>query len=298
MQLHENEFEIHQDLVRALLASQMPDLADRPLSRLDSSGTVNVIYRLGEDLVVRLPRTSEFVDGPKREARWMPVFAQFLPIHVPGYRRLGSPTADYPSHWSVLEWIDGCPADASSLGSLDQAATDLGEVVLALRTVSTIGAPHGGNYRAFGLANVEARFREWVAKLPDDIDRSSVTAVWSSCCAVGDWAGEPSWVHTDLRGDNLIARDGRLVAVIDWEGCTVGDPSADHLGAWWLLDGESRETFRVVSRADKASWLRAMGWALLMTVAAIPYYADTNPAFVAQARRALNEILGDHAEHT
>ena len=105
-------------------------------------------------------------------------------------------------------------------------------------------------------------------------------------------------MHTDLRGDNLIARDGRFAAVIDWEGCTVGDPSADHLGAWWLFDGESRETFRVVSRADKASWLRAMGWALLMSVAAIPYYADTNPVFVAQARRALNEILSDHAEHT
>jgi aminoglycoside phosphotransferase (APT) family kinase protein len=96
----------------------------------------------------------------------------------------------------------------------------------------------------------------------------------------------------------MIARDGRLAAVIDWEGCTVGDPSADHLAAWWLFDAESREAFRTASRADKETWLRAMGWALFMSVAAIPCYATTNPAFASQARHALNEILEDQSDHT
>jgi aminoglycoside phosphotransferase (APT) family kinase protein len=108
----------------------------------------------------------------------------------------------------------------------------------------------------------------------------------------------PSWVHTDLRGDNLIAEHGRLAAVIDWEGCTVGDPSADHLAAWWLFDGASRETFRIASGAGKDTWLRAMGWTLFMSVAAIPYYTETNPTFAGQARLALDEVFDDYAEHT
>jgi aminoglycoside phosphotransferase (APT) family kinase protein len=297
VQLHENEFEIDTELVQGLLATQVPDLAELSLRRLDSSGTVNAIYRLGDDLLVRLPRAPEYVGGPEREARWMPVFAQSLPIHVPKYEHLGRPTAHYPSHWSVLEWVEGDPAAESTVTSLDQAATDLGETVVALREVSTANAPTGGNYRAFGLAGVDVDFRDWLAELPDDIDRFQVESVWDACVSVDEWALRPSWVHTDLRGDNLIARGGRLVAVIDWEGCTVGDPSADHLAAWWLFDGDSRETFRTASGASKDTWFRAMGWALFMSVAAIPYYADTNPAFVGQAHRALDEIFNDYSDH-
>lgn len=298
MELLENEFGIDDELVQGLLMAQMPDLAGLSLRRVDSSGTVNAIYRLGEGLLVRLPRSPDYVGGPEREARWMPVFAQSLPIHVPKYERLGHPTSRYPSHWSVVEWVEGEPAGDATLDSLDQAATDLGEFVQALRRVSTANAPTGGNYRAFGLARVDDDFRDWLAKLPDDIDRFQVESIWESCLSVGEWDLKPSWVHTDLRGDNLVVRDGSLVAVIDWEGCTVGDPSADHLAAWWLFDGNSRETFRVASGANRDTWFRAMGWALFMSVAAIPYYSATNAIFAGQARRALDETIDDYAQHT
>ena len=258
---------------------------------------MNAVFRLGDSLVVRLPRTAEFGQGPEREARWMPVFARHLPIHVPTYHRLGTPTRDYPSHWSVLEWVEGAPADASTLDSLDQAAAALGECVVALRDVPTESAPTHGNYRAFGLANVDRDFRNWVKQLPADIDPTPVTRVWDTCVSVGAWERRPCWLHTDLRGDNLIADGGQLVAIIDWEGCTVGDPSADHLSAWWLFEAASREIFRLSSQADKDTWFRAMGWALFMSVTAIPYYTDTNPAFVAQARRALREVLDDFNDH-
>ncbi|MGA7303271.1 MAG: phosphotransferase, partial [Rhodothermales bacterium] len=162
MQLHENEFEIDAELVQSLLAAQMADLAELPLRRYDSSGTVNAVYRLGEDLIVRLPRTPEYAGGPEREARWMPVFAHSLPIHVPHLERLGLPNSHYPSHWSVLEWVQGDCAGEATITSLDQAATDLAHFVLALREVPTANAPTTGNYRAFGLAGVDADFRDWL----------------------------------------------------------------------------------------------------------------------------------------
>jgi aminoglycoside phosphotransferase (APT) family kinase protein len=169
----------------------------------------------------------------------------------------------------------------------------LGEFVVALGDIPAAGEPDGGSYRARGLRRVDGDLRQWVERLPDDIGRADVLAVWEDCLSAGDWTDAPRWLHSDLRGDNLIARAGVLVAVIDWEGCAVGDPSADCLAAWWLFDRASRESFRVASGARPGDWLRAKGWALYMAVAAIPYYRETNPVFAGQARAALREVLTD-----
>ena len=291
--LHDNEFPVDAGLVHRLLADQMPQWSELPLRKLETSGTVNVAYRLGGGKLVRLPRTADFAQGPQREARWLPTFASRVPLEVPSYLALGAPAEAYPSHWSVLGWIEGESANPSTLHNLQEAASALGEFVVALRKVPTEGAPEAGNYRAFGLAKADRDLRHWVEQLPGDIDRSAVLAVWESCQSVGEWNGPPTWLHSDLRGDNLISCDGRLVGVIDWEGCTVGDPSADYLPAWWLFDEDSRETFRATSKAQQPDWLRAKGWALHMAVVAIPYYTHTNPMFTNQARTALNEILND-----
>lgn len=223
----------------------------------------------------------------------MPVFAPLVPLTVPAHLALGTPTEDYPSHWSVLGWTEGETASQATLHDLDAAAAALGEFVVALQDVPIDGAPQVGSYRAFGLQRVDGDLRRWVGQLPNDIDGAAVIAAWEECLSAGEWMDPPRWLHSDLRGDNLIAHDGALVAVIDWEGCSVGDPSVDYLAAWWLFAGASRETFRVASGACRADWLRAKGWALYMAVAAIPYYHETNPAFAGQARVALHQILTD-----
>lgn len=291
--LHRDEFAIDADLVRSLLTQQFPQWADLPLIQLQTAGTVNRMFRLGEDKVVRLPRTRDYADGPQREAMCLPRFAGKLPLRVPRHLALGGPAESYPSHWSILDWIEGTTADSSSLPNLHDAASSLAEFVLALRRVSIDGAPKGGSYRAFGLAGVDPGMQRWAAQLPDDIDRPSVFRVWNGCLGVGEREGPLTWLHSDLRGDNLIACDGDLTAVIDWEGCSVGDPSVDYLAAWWLFDADSRDTFRAALDADRFDWMRAKGWALFMAVAAIPYYSDTNPAFATQARSVLAEVLAD-----
>lgn len=294
MDMHDNEFPIHDALVRQLVATQMPALAGLDLRRIPSSGTVNAVYRLGDDMVVRLPRTAEHAHAPQHEARWMPVIAARVPLQVAQFVALGEPTDAYPSYWSALEWIGGTAVDAAALTDVRSAATKLGDFTVALRSVPISGAPVGGNYRGFGLANVDGGARRWIQQLPHDIDRAAVLDVWEWCLSAPEWDGLPTWFHGDLRGDNLITRDGELVGVIDWESCTVGDPSSDFLAAWWLFSGPSRETFRIASQADDDAWRRAMGWALHMSIAAIPYYAETNPAFAQQARRALTEVLVDY----
>lgn len=232
MTLHANEFAIDLALVERLLADQMPHWSGLPLRRLATSGTVSAAFRLGEDRLVRMPRIADFSGGPLREARWIPVFAPLVPLKVPNHLALGEPTAEYPSHWSVLEWIEGEPASRAALLDHRAAAVALGEFVVDLRAVSTDGAPEGGNYRAFGLRRADRDFRHWLDQLSAEFDENAILAVWESCLSAGEWDGNPTWLHSDLRGDNPIAHDGVLVGVIDWEGCTVGDPCADYLSAW------------------------------------------------------------------
>lgn len=293
MTLHDSEFPIDDALVAGLVFSQMPAWSDLQLRRVETTGTVNVLYRLGDDLVVRLPRTAEYSGGPQREASLLPRFADRLPLEIPVFHALGTPTDRYPSHWSVLGWIEGSDADLKILTDPLAAAEALGECVVAIRRTPTEGVDPGRNDRGLGLPAVDTDARRWIERLPVDIDPSAVAGTWEACVSAPQWSGPPTWFHGDLRQANLLARAGRLAAVIDWEGCSVGDPSCDLLAGWWVFDAEAREVFRSTTRATEDEWLRGKGWALLMAVAAIPYYAGSNPRFAAQARHALSEILAD-----
>ncbi len=291
--MHRDEYQIDEKQARRLIIRQMPDWSDLPITRVASAGTVNHIFRLGDDKVIRMPRTPTNQHGPENLARCLPIFTEELPLQVPKQIGLGWPSNEYPSHWSVLSWITGEPSTRDNLNDLASSAQALGELVGAMRAIPTASNAGAKNYRAGQLSGVDADFRGWLGRLPHDIDRDPLLQVWESCLATDEWGGPPTWLHTDLRGDNLMSHGGQLVGVIDWDDVSVGDPAADLLAAWWLFDGETREVFRSAVKADRRDWKRAQGWALHMAVAALPYYSESNPAFVRQARRAIAEILTD-----
>ncbi len=122
MSLHDDGFRIDDEVVSGLIVSQMPEWSGLRLQRLDTAGTVNVAYRLGDDKLVRLPRLAAFSKGPLRESRWLPEFAPMLPFQIPAYLALGVPTDGYPSAWSVLDWIQGENATPAVLSDLNRAA--------------------------------------------------------------------------------------------------------------------------------------------------------------------------------
>ena len=137
--------------------------------------------------------------------------------------------------------------------------------------------------------------RQAIAASEGLVDLEAVTAAWEADLAAPVWDGTPVWVHGDLQPGNLLAVDGRLNAVIDWGGLGVGDPAVDLLPAWNLFVGESREAFRGGLDVDDAMWARGRGWGLSMAMIGLPYYLDTNVAFVGMARGVIGEVLADHA---
>jgi aminoglycoside phosphotransferase (APT) family kinase protein len=196
-----------------------------------------------------------------------------------------------PFAWAIYRWIDGQPYADELVDDEPQAAKDLARFVLQLRRIDpVVGAPRGGRKP---LRELDAVTRAAINSARGVIDRDAATAAWERALQAPTWNGTPLWIHTDLLRPNLLVRDGRLCAVIDFGGVGVGDPAADVIAAWSVFSQTGRGVFRGALEVDDGTWNRARGFALHQAALIIPYYGETNPGFVAPAKRTVEEILAD-----
>ena len=288
--------EVHTDiaLVHQLLTEQFPQWADLRIEPFDSSGTDNAIYRLGDDMCVRLPRIKSATGQAQKEHRWLPKLAPLLPLRIPAPLAQGSPAAGYPWEWSVYRWFEGEHATFDRIVDLRDAAIALAEFVVALQRIDPANGPIAHAHSRGGrLGTRDASTREAIAALRGVIDTDAATAAWEVALRAPEWDRAPVWFHGDLLPGNVLAEEGRVSAVIDFGGLGVGDPACDLMIAWGLFSGESRAVFRDVLAADDATWARGRGHALSQALLYVPYYRDTNPVGVAIARHAIDEVLAD-----
>jgi aminoglycoside phosphotransferase (APT) family kinase protein len=294
--MHADEVATDASLVRRLLAARFPHWADLSITPVPSAGTDNALYRLGEDMVVRLPRIHWAVDLVEKECRWLPYLAPRLPLAIPVPLATGEPGEGYPWHWSVYRWLDGENATVERIADSGQAATDLARFLTALQGIDATGGPPAGSanfFRGVPLAARDAGVRAAIAAADGLIDTEAVTAAWETALRAPPWQKPPVWVHGDLSSGNLLAVQGRLSAVIDFGCLGVGDPACDLIIAWEIFSGDSRDRFRAALAVDDATWARGRGWALT-SVGALSYYRDTNPALVAISRRKIDAVLADY----
>lgn len=286
--MHADELEFDDELVSALVAAQFPAWSELQVVRVPSFGTDNAMFRLGEDLVVRLPRVERAVEGALREYELLPRLAPHVPLAVPLPVAKGGPDARYPWPWFVYRWVAG---DNPTLDDANGLADDLADFITALRRIDAHGAPAG--WRGRPLETQHRSFATWIATQDDTVDIDAARRAWQRAVSAEPWAGPPTWFHGDLMSGNLLVRDGRLVAVIDFATAGVGDPAIDLLPAWALFDADARETFRSRVAIDDAMWERSRGWSVLLGLAAVPYYKDTYPLLAETGRRMLNAALAD-----
>lgn len=295
--MHDDEVEVDDALVRRLLASQLPHLADLPLDRIQAWGTDHAIFRLGDGLSVRLPKIGWAAGQGEKEQRWLPVLAPHLPIEVPVPLVVGEPAEGYPYCWYVSPWIDG--ENPTADGSVDRCrlAVDLADVVLALQRVDTAGAPApwpGSRSGPLAAADASTRRRAEELRAQGGADVDALLAVWDAGRRAAPWEGQPVWVHGDLSDGNLLVRRGRLAGAIDWGGLAAGDPAVELMIAWGFFDADSRAVYRdALGFVDDAMWLRGRAWATSAAIQALPYYRDTNPDIVARSWRTVRAVLAD-----
>lgn len=285
--MHTDELEIDEALVRRLLGEQFAEWIDLPLRRIEPVGTVNAIFRLGDELSVRLARREGPQEPGGTEVDWLPKLASLLPVEIPVPVAQGHPTGDYPWFWDILTWVEGETVPMAKVDSM-QAACDLAAFVGALQQVSPVGAPPG---RGIPLAERDSGTKYWLEKLNGD---PAVTAEWERALAAPPWDGAPVWHHGDLDARNWLVRDGRVSGVIDWGSMGVGDPACDVMVAWKLHSSAARDAFREAMPTDDATWARARGWVLSQAVAALAYYTpENNPSLYHEAGRWLDLVLSE-----
>ncbi|GAA4262032.1 hypothetical protein GCM10022255_097190 [Dactylosporangium darangshiense] len=276
-------------LVRALVAAQFPRWAGLEVVPLESTGTDNVVYRLGDELSVRLPRIPGAAGQIELERRWLPRLAPHLPAAVPDPVAVGTPAFGYPHVWAVYRWLEGVnPVGPGGL------ATALADFIAALRRIDAAGGP-AASPRGRGGSLRGREMGKWIDALAGDYDPALLTDVWEADRDAPEWAGPPVWVHGDLHAGNLLVRagDGALSAVLDWSCLAVGDPAVDLIPAWMLLDAAGRAEFRARLEPDEDSWRRGRAWAFSMGLGAFAYYRTTNPFLARLGHYAIEEVLAE-----
>lgn len=295
--------ELDSELVCCLLREQFPQWANQQVRPVDVQGWDNRTFRVGELLAVRLPSAEGYAAAVAKEQRWLPVLAPQLPVPIPVPVAQGRPGCGFAWPWSAYRWLTGEPARTDRIPDLVAFARDLAAFLSALQTLDATAGPVAGPHsfwRGGPLSHYDAQTRATAATLAGVLDVAAVLKVWETAMSA-PYTGRPVWVHGDVTGSNLLVEEGRLVAVIDFGTCAVGDPACDLVIAWTLLHSEARAAFQTTIQVEETAWVRARGWALwkaLLTLA-----QDANGSSEAEwrygwrcsAHQLIDDLIVDHA---
>ncbi|MFC4241949.1 aminoglycoside phosphotransferase family protein [Gryllotalpicola reticulitermitis] len=287
--MHPHQIDVTTADVRRLLGQQFPEWAELPIEPVPSYGTTNAMFRVGDDMVARLP----FIPGDgvdvRAEAATLERLHGRLPTAIPRVCAVGEPATPYPYSWSVLSWVPGEMPVPEHLRDPEGFVDDLVGFLERLRALATGAAPRA--QRSGPLAPLAEPVAGAIDELGDDFDLPLLHALWHDALAAPAWHGSPVWVHADLLPSNLLVDEqGRLCGVLDWAAAGWGEPSCELLAAWNVFPAAAREVFRDRLDVDDAQWRRGRGWAVAQAALALPYYRNTNPGMVEMATRALRAL--------
>ncbi|CAH0139124.1 hypothetical protein SRABI121_00972 [Microbacterium sp. Bi121] len=296
VRMHDDEVSIDDGTLRKLVDDQFPQWRSMPIRRVAGSGTVNAIFRIGEDHAARLPLTGDDPDAAaetlRREAAALAAFAGASPFSAPRPVALGQPGAGYPLPWSVQTWIPGIVATPDAVSHSPEFATDLATLIRAVRATDTGGRGFSGVGRGGNLQDADEWMDLCFTKSTGLLPVDDLRALWEELRELPD-PGALAMTHGDLIPGNLLIENGRLVGVLDGGAFGPADPSLDLVAAWHLLEADARAVLRADLGSDDLEWNRGRAWAFQQAMGLVWYYADSNPTMSALGRSTLRRILDE-----
>jgi aminoglycoside phosphotransferase (APT) family kinase protein len=261
-----NPFKITIDLVQSLIKEQFPEFSHLPIIGVDKQGHDNRTYRLGSDMLIRIPTEESYALKVPKEQKLLPLLAPHLTIDIPVPLKLGQSSNYFPFPFSIYQWLEGRSINFLTLddNQLDQLALDLSKFLKELHNIDPSFGPSPGQHnwwRGDHVSVYDKGAREQIVKLSNVIDSNKAIQLWEVACKT-KWNKDSVWVHGDFAIGNLLVKDGKLSAVIDFGGVGIGDPACDLVIAWTFFKGRAREIFIKEMALDKDTWLRAKAWAL------------------------------------
>lgn len=285
------EVEITVQLVHELLLAQHPYLAGLPLHVVEA-GWDNAMFRLGEDLCVRLPRRQVAAALIEHEQIWLPQVAERLPLPVPMPYRVGYPALGYPWRWSVLPWLPGVSADGKAPRA--EEAKRFAAFLRALHVAAPDDAPVNAA-RGVPLQQRAAITEERMARVAaqTDLITREIRAVWEAALEAPK-ATTTKWLHGDLHARNVLVEDGVITGIIDWGDITSGDVATDLASIWALFDErKAREHVCQEYAMDEATLQRAKGWAVFFGVVLVDTGLVDHPRHAAMGEHTLRRVAAD-----
>ena len=279
------------ELVHALLLEQHPDLASSSIASV-AAGWDNYTFRLGTQLAIRMPRRTQAAELVLSEQTWLPVLAPRLSLAIPTPQRIGLPGCGYPWHWSIVPWFDGDCADHQQFDSTQARA--FAAFLRQLHQPAPDDAPDNparGGPLAARASLIEERLLRlrprgpWIASALEDAWQAALTAPPSVT---------KMWLHADLHALNVLGREHRIQAVIDWGDLTSGDPATDLASAWMLFDDRSARRALLDAYAPTEALLaRARGWAVSLGATLLEAGLTNSPRHAEIGAATLRRLAAD-----
>jgi aminoglycoside phosphotransferase (APT) family kinase protein len=297
--MHPDEIAVSADVVRELINAQFPRWRDLPVRRISSAGTVNAIFRIGDELAARLPlqpdNPDEVLATLEREALAATELAKHARIPTPRPIAIGTPGSGYPLPWSVQTWLPGTVATGADPGESAAVAAELADFIGGLRRADTQGARFIGTGRGGDLGSHDEWMETCFRRSEGLLDVPHLRAVWR------EWRDLPRVApdvmsHGDLIPGNVLVAAGRLAGILDVGGFGPADPALDLIAGWHLLEDGPRAVFRDRLGSDDLEWARSKAWAFEQSMGAIWYYVDSNPTMSLMGRRTLKRVLEDSGQ--
>jgi aminoglycoside phosphotransferase (APT) family kinase protein len=286
---------IDEILVKRLIACQFPEWKDLPIQSVALQGWDNRTFRLGDQMLVRLPSAEEYVRQVQKEQKWLPLLAPYLPLSIPVPIAIGQPGEGYPWNWSIYQWLEGESANLVKLDEedLSEIARELSLFLKKFHEFDAEGAPAPGLHnwwRAAHTSVYDVETRSLIQKLSPQIDAVSALALWEKAIS-SKWNKDPVWVHGDMSSGNILLKDRKLTAVIDFGCMGIGDPACDLTSAWTFFKNESREAFKKGMDLDEETWERARGWALWKALYQLSECEDKSSLKALEQKRIIEDVL-------
>jgi len=290
--LHEDQIKMDVKIVKCLINEQFPQYKDLPIYEFNSTGTVNYIFRLGNDYYVRLPMHKTYENSILREYEILRYISNKISITIPQIIGLGKPNVLYPCHWAIYNWINGNYYDNNKITYFKDIVLELVNFINELHSINLLeNAPKAGRKL---LVELNSLTIENLNNSKDEIEYRKAIKICEILINTPLWNNKPVWIHADLLKPNILIDNNHILGIIDFGSSGIGDPAFDIIPAWAVFNKENRNIFRNKLNVCDDIWNRACAYALHQAALIIPYYRNSNQSFVKYAIDTINEIIIDY----
>src|SRR5689334_7385301 len=233
------------------LSAHLPDLSGPLTVEQFPSGFSNLTYLLrfaDRELVLRRPPIGAKIKTAHDMSREYRILSHLYPVYkkVPQPRLFCEDESILGAPFYVMERVNGVILRAQAPAEIDLLPTLMRTLSEAF--IENLAEIHAIDYGAAGLGElgspqgyVKRQVEGWTKRYhnarTDDVPAIERLADWLQQHQPAD-SVKAALIHNDYKYDNLVLAPedlGRVVAVLDWEMATIGDPLMDFgtsLGYW------------------------------------------------------------------